>query len=114
MKQCLVACVLLVSACDSTTYTHAAGGPYYFETFAADYKVPFTPKNEITQAQATTDEAAGNAYCIASFNEQGLVSTFEKRLKGKTFFRFVYTYKEGKLVEARGVNADGKESVQAY
>lgn len=98
----------------SPDYKHTPGGPYYFQTFVNDYKVTFTPEGEITAAEAAADESAGKAYCIAWFNERGRIAVFEKRLRRKTFLREVYRYKGDRLVEVRGVDADGKENVQNY
>ncbi len=65
-------------------------------------------------ADAAAAEAAGKAYCIAWFNEQGRVSIFEKRFHGKTFFRVEYFYKDGNIIKAQGIDADGKTDVQNY
>ncbi len=109
----LVVMAHTLSAC-ARSYTHAPGGPYYFQTFVDDYQVPYTPKGEITAAEAASNESTGHPYCIAWFNEQGRIAVFEKRMRGKIFFRVTYTYQDGKLVKVQGVDADGKQRVQTF
>ena len=106
--------ILTIGACGNGQYTHQPGGPFYFETFVDNYSIPYTPKNEISKAEAESRKVKGASYCIAYFNHQGLVSSFEKRLGGKLFFHVQYVYTDGRLAQQRVVNSDGQENVFTY
>jgi hypothetical protein len=105
-----VICIGLAACAKSE---HAPGGPYYFESFAS-YKVPFRPVGEISASDAKSQEPNGNAFYAAWFNEHGQIIRVEKRYRGAVEMRVEYTYRDGKLVEGRGIDPDGKAFVQSF
>ena len=61
---------------------------------------PAKPTDEITLEEAQAREAAGEAYYIATFDTLGRLRSLEKRLGGKTFFRYGYAYPDGEPVRS--------------
>jgi hypothetical protein len=106
-----VAILFALVACQSTR--HASGGPYYFKSFAS-HESPFRPVEEISHSEAESLQAQGYAFYAVWFNERGQVERYEKHYRGAIDSRAQYSYREGKLVEARGVDPDGKEIVQSF
>jgi hypothetical protein len=57
---------------------------------------PARPTHEITAEEARSREAALQAYYIATYDDLGRLVSLEKRLRGKSFFHYTYSYTNGK------------------
>ena len=106
-----VAILFALVACQSTK--HASGGPYYFKSFAS-HESPFRLVEEISRFEAESLQTQGYAFYAVWLNERGQVERYEKYYHGAIDSREQFSYREGKLVEARGVDPDGKETVQSF
>ena len=113
MNRVLIAAVTLLSLAGCEHSRHAAGGPYYFESFATYYR-DFHPTKEVSSSGAEKLQADGYSFYKVWFNEQGRVDKYEKHYKGVIDFQVTYTYRNGKLVEVHSISPDGKELSQSF
>ena len=68
----------------------------------------------MTETEAQAHAEKGASVYKAWFNDQRLVSKVEKHYRGTLLMQVTYIYKNEKLVEIRGVDENGKETVRSY
>jgi len=87
------------------------GGPYYYEDFKK-YKIPFEPRNQLTEEEAKKRIS----YAIVYFNKLGKVNTYTKYLRGNIMFKDEYFYfeKNASLGCRKIVNDNNEYLIQWY
>ena len=114
MNRLLGAILLLSSAAACAGGgTHKPGGPYFFQSFATDFKEPMTLTGEMSESEATEHASKAASVYTAWFNDQGLLEKVEKHHLGKRLMLKAYKYENGKLVQVRTTDDQGKETVRS-
>jgi hypothetical protein len=76
----------------------------YFGGFASDYRIPFTPTEPLTEAEAR----ARRAYYVGEYDDAGNLLSFTKYLDGKLAFKAEYTYGvDGIPIKSKMTKSDG-------
>ncbi len=78
----------------------------------AELKVyPPRPTRPATDAWAKAQEANGASHYIAEYCKDGRIVSLTKRLNKSIYFRYDYSYDDGKLAGVRLTNENGKNQV---
>ena len=84
-------------------------GKVYFASFSG-YSIPLKLVDEITEDEAVSRDS----YYVATY-EKGVLLGVEKYFQGSLFFKHEYFYyDDGTLKEKRGINVDGKETINLF
>jgi hypothetical protein len=76
--------------------------------------LPYRPVDEMTHDEARQDEATGNSYYEAFFNDDGYITVFKKHYRGKVAFQVVYHYENGMLTKSENIASEGKRKIQYF
>jgi hypothetical protein len=82
----------------------------YYGGFAG-YSIPLKPEERIDKEEALSRKT----YCIAYYDSEGKMLSFEKYLNSSLFFRHEYKYHDnGKIKECISINQDGERYMHLF
>lgn len=112
VKPVLGAALLLFAiAVNAGAGAHKPGGPYFFGSFATDFKEPMTLIGEMNEIEAKKHAATPASVYTAWFNDRGALQKVEKNYLGKRLMLKTYDYDNGTLVKVKTIDEQGKEHV---
>lgn len=102
----LISLSVLSAGCRESPPEYRPGGPYYYKSWI-NYHLPYQPAGEISLSEAQALERKGYAYCIAFFDEQGRILSFEKTYQSAVEFKVTYFYVDGVLRREGVIDSNG-------
>jgi hypothetical protein len=102
----LAALSTLSTSCSESQPKFHPGGPYYYTSWR-HYYLPYRPAGEISLSEAEALERRGYAYCVAFFDTEGRIISFEKRYGDTAEFKVTYFYVNGVLRREGVIDTNG-------
>ncbi|HEY6011645.1 MAG TPA: hypothetical protein VIX18_09250 [Nitrospirota bacterium] len=109
----LISLSTLSLGCSESPPQYRPGGPYYYKSWI-NYYLPYRPAGEISLSEAEALERRGYAYCVAFFDTQGRIISFEKKYGSTVEFKVTYFYVNGVLRREGIIDANGLAKFTFY